>query len=238
MCPTISCMKLHNDIFTEYPSTETAMIISECNSFIQNSQFPCVAAQAALQKKQISFFIADHMACPKDDSFILSFLYDFVDHFRQAETQFQTACVIFKHTQLFNEEMFETLLWRRLQALSDLDAVNYAGDNRVSNDPAAENYSYSLKEEAFYVVGLSPVSSRSARRFKYPALVFNAHAQFEQLRTLHTYEKMKKIIRKKEMQFAGSVNPMLDDFGGSSEAHQYSGMQHDNNWKCPLNTTR
>lgn len=75
------------------------------------------------------------MGCPKDDSFILSFLYDFVDLFRQTKTQFQTACIIFKHKQILNEEMFETMLWRHLQALSELDEVNYSANKRVSSNP-------------------------------------------------------------------------------------------------------
>jgi FPC/CPF motif-containing protein YcgG len=209
-------------------------VIDDFTSFVENAEFPCVAAKAALNKDQIKFFIADHMACPKDDSSILSFLYDFIDQFRLAETQFHTACVIFKEPFPVNEGMFDKLLWMRLQSLSDLDAKKYATDKRVSNDPSSPDFSFSLKEEAFYVVGLSPSSSRDARRFKYPALVFNAHTQFEQLRSLNTYEKMKSIIRKREMEISGSINPMLEDFGASSEVHQYSGMQHDDSWKCPL----
>lgn len=219
----------------EHHTKEDKIVIDEFISFIQKAEFPCVAAKAALSKDQFHFFVADHMACPKDDAAILQFLYDFVDSFRLKETQFHTACIIFKGPVLFDESMFDKFLWMRLQALSDLDARNFSSDKRVSNDTSSPDYSFSLKEEAFYVVGLSPASSRDARRFKYPTLVFNAHAQFELLRTLNTYGKMKDIIRKKEMQFSGSVNPMLDDFGGSSEVHQYSGMQHDSSWKCPLN---
>ena len=167
-------------------------IIDQFAFFVEHTEFPCVAAKAAWSRKQIKFFIAEHMACPKDDRAILDFLYDFTDQFRKAENQFHTACVIFKDTAIYNEVMFDQLLWLRLKALSDLDAINYSGDKRVSGDPSSPNYSFSLKDEAYYVVGLSPVSSRTARRFNYPALVFNAHAQFEHLRTTNTYEKNEK----------------------------------------------
>lgn len=212
-------------------------IIDDFITFVENDKFPCVAAKDSLNKDQIKFFVADNMACPKDDQSMLYFLYDFIDQYRLSETQFHSACVIFKNYFPVNEKMFDQLLWMRLQALSDLDALKYDHDKRVSSDPSSPEFSFSLKEEAFYVIGMSPASSRDARHFKYPALVFNAHAQFEQLRSLNRYEKMKNIVRKKEMEFSGSINPMLEDFGKSSEVHQYSGMQHDSSWKCPLNFT-
>jgi FPC/CPF motif-containing protein YcgG len=133
-----------------------------------------------------------------------------------------------------NEEMFDALLWERLRSLSALDKVNYGHDTRVDQNPEAANYSYSLKSEAFFVVGIHPGSERRARRFKYPALVFNPHAEFEKLRKLDRFEKLKSVVRKRDMIFSGSINPMLDDFGNSSEAIQYSGKRHSSDWKCPL----
>jgi hypothetical protein len=55
------------------------------------------------------------------------------------------------------------------------------------------------------------------------------------MKETNSYEKMKVIVRKRDLAFAGSVNPMLTDFGEVSEAAQYSGKLHDSNWKCPLN---
>jgi len=83
------------------------------------------------------------------------------------------------------------------------------------------------------VIGLSPNSSRDARRFRYPVIVFNPHAQFEELRSLKRFEKMKNIVRKRDVELSGSINPMLQDFGADSEVYQYSGMQYDRNWECP-----
>lgn len=125
-------------------------------------------------------------------------------------------------------------MWMRLQALSDLDAEMYPYDGRVNPDPQSDQFSFSLKEEAFFVIGLNPQSSRPARRFKYPTLVFNPHAQFEELRALKRYDKMKNIVRKKDVALSGSINPMLNDFGDSSEVYQYSGLRYDHNWQCPF----
>ena len=104
----------------------------------------------------------------------------------------------------------------------------------MKHDPAAVEFSFSLKEEAFYLIGLHPGSSRSARRFSYPAIVFNPHTQFERLRELNKYETMKQFIRNRDIRYSGSVNPMLADFGETSEAVQYTGRQYDQDWKCPF----
>jgi FPC/CPF motif-containing protein YcgG len=86
------------------------------------------------------------------------------------------------------------------------------------------------------VIGLHPASSRPARQFAYPALIFNPHAEFEKLRTTQSYEKMKHIVRGKDMMYSGSINPMLTDFGTASDVYQYSGKQYDTDWQCPLKT--
>jgi len=209
-------------------------IVNEFACFINNKAFPCVAAKAALERNQVVCMVADHMACSKDDGAILQFLYDFVDIYRGADTFFHSASIIFKGPEVLGEDAFDGLLWRRLQSLSDLDAGNYSYDKRVAKDPAAENFSFSVKEEAFFVIGLHAASSRTARQFKYPALVFNPHAQFEYLRATNRYDKMKNVVRKRDVAFSGSVNPMLQDFGASSEVYQYSGRKYTSGWQCPL----
>jgi FPC/CPF motif-containing protein YcgG len=210
------------------------ILINEFTSFLENKKFPCVAARAALTKGHIRFFTAGHMACPRDDRGILDFLYGFVDEYRSQTTQFHSAVIIFENPEEISEEMFDKLLWTRLQSLADIDKEKYLPDPRVDADPASPAFSFSLKQEAFFVVGLNPGSSRLSRKFKYPALVFNPHSQFVKLRSENTYDKMKAIVRKREMEYSGSINPMLDDFGKSSEVFQYSGMKHDANWQCPL----
>lgn len=205
--------------------------------FLETKDFPCIAAKAAHEKQLIKCIVADNMACPKDDAAVLLFLYDFVDAFRKSSQIYNSAAIIFTGPAINNEEMFDALLWQRLQALEMLDAKNYTYDNRVEADPASAKFSFSIKEEAFYVIGLHSESSRQARRFIHPTLVFNPHAQFEQLRASSKYEAMKNTVRKRDIAFSGSVNPMLQDFGESSEAFQYSGRNYDDSWKCPLKIT-
>ncbi len=203
-------------------------------NFLKNKDFPCVAAREAAARQQVACFVAGHMACPKDDAAILNFLYRFIDEFRTKTDVFHSAAVIFQLPLIADEQTFDGMMWQRLQALADLDAVHYGYDARVDADPASENFSFSIKEEAFFVIGLHPNSSRPARKFAYPVLTFNPHALFVKLKEAEQYNKMKNIVRKRDLSYAGSVNPMLDDFGKSSEVYQYSGRQYNNEWQCPL----
>lgn len=209
-------------------------IINEYYNFLNERDFPCVAAKAALTRNHIKSFVASHMACPASDAEVLRFMYEFVDQYRASDQSYHSAAVIFRGPDATDEETFDALLWERLKALSILDKVNYDHDPRVDANPEMPNYSYSLKSEAFFVVGLHSGSERRSRRFKYPTLIFNPHAEFEKLRRLNRFEKLKRVVRSRDMVYSGSVNPMLDDFGNSSEVNQYSGKRHSDKWKCPL----
>jgi FPC/CPF motif-containing protein YcgG len=157
-----------------------------------------------------------------------------VDDFRKSDGLYHSAAVVFKGPEAPAEAQFDDLMWQRLQSLSSNDALHHAYDNRVSSDPASGKFSFSLKGEAFYIVGLHAGSSRLTRQFQYPTLVFNPHAQFEQLRETAKYDAIKGAVRKRDVAYSGSVNPMLDDFGTVSEVFQYSGRQYDAAWQCPL----
>lgn len=221
----------------ENRATNKHPVVEEYLSFLENKEFPCIAAKAALARQQVKCMVAGNMAYPKDDTGILQFLYEFVDEYRMSKDFYHTATIVFSGPQIDNEKLFDELLWQRLQALENLDAENYSYDNRVESDPSSSSFSFSIKEEAFYIIGLHPASSRQARQFKYPALVFNPHAQFEQLRSTTKYEVMKNTVRKRDIALSGSVNPMLQDFGESSEVFQYSGRKYDETWQCPLKIT-
>jgi uncharacterized protein len=213
---------------------ENECIKQEYLSYINSKGFACIGAKAALAKEQIHCFVADNIACPKDDGDILKFLYTFIDAYRNSNELYHSAAVIFKGPGFINDEQFDKLMWQRLQALSDFDAANYSYDRRVDADPSSSNFSFSLKEESLFIIGLHPASSRPLRRFNYPALIFNPHVQFEQLRQSGKYEKMKHVVRKRDIAFSGSINSMLEDFGHASEVFQYSGRKYDNTWQCPL----
>lgn len=213
---------------------ESETIQLEFERFINDKMYPCVAARAAMSRGHVPCFIAADMTSEEDDKRILQFIYDFLSQFRDAKSSLHSAALIFTRPENIAEQTFEIFFWERLQSLSNLDARNYSYDRRVSADPTHHNFSFSLGEEAFFIIGLHPNSSRPSRRFRYPAIVFNPHAQFDQLREAGQYEKMKNVVRKRDKHYSGSINPMLGDFGDASEAIQYTGRQYDEQWTCPL----
>ncbi len=140
--------------------------------------------------------------------------------------------IVFDDRQVMSEDVFEKALWAFLQRIHNIDKSPW--DSTVSQNPEDKTFSFSAGGKAFYIVGLHPGSSRKARRFDKPALVFNLHEQFERLREAGQYSHMKGLIKRRDKVFSGSSNPMLEDFGEISEAVQYSGMSHDVSWKCPF----
>jgi FPC/CPF motif-containing protein YcgG len=215
-------------------TSEIQQIVETYKAYLDNKAYPCIAARAAVARQHIKCMVAGNMACPKDDRDILDFLYHFVDEYRASEKNFHSVAIIFKEPQQITEEIFDHLLWQRLQALTNLDAENYQWDARVSPDTASGNFSFSIKEEAFFIIGLHACSSRKSRQFHYPALVFNPHAEFQKLRATGHYESMKEVVRKRDIVYSGSANPMLKDFGETSEVYQYSGRTYKEDWSCPL----
>jgi FPC/CPF motif-containing protein YcgG len=201
--------------------------------------FPCSGAKTALSLGLLRVVEARDLRCPADDAMILAQVYQFIAAFVQAarngqDVSFRSFAVTFAGPVDLDEAAFEQAMWARLQALHDLDRVRHAWSEEASADPADPRFSFSLGGRAFYVVGMHPHSSRPARRAAQPALVFNLHAQFEALRADGRYETMQRLIRRRDRQFNGSVNPMLADFGARSEARQYSGRAVEEDWVCPF----
>ena len=209
-------------------------IIEEYQLHLQSRGFPCIAAQAAVSRGQVRCLVARDMESGKEDQRILEFLHRFVDDYRKADAPYHSAAIIFRTPHIRDEWMFDRLLWARLNALADLDQHAYRHDPRVDTDPNSSQFSFSLKEEAFFIIGLHPASRRRARVFPYATLVFNPHQEFERLRKTNRYETMKRTVRKRDLSYSGSVNPMLTDFGEKPETRQYSGIQYKSDWKCPL----
>jgi FPC/CPF motif-containing protein YcgG len=129
---------------------------------------------------------------------------------------------------------FEGLLWKQLRLLHERDAARFDWDPEVASDPDDPRFSFSFGGQALYVIGMRANSSREARRFPWPVLVFNPHEQFERLRGDGKWKRMQGTIRQRDLQLQGSINPMLSDFGERSEARQYSGRAVEENWRAPF----
>jgi FPC/CPF motif-containing protein YcgG len=152
----------------------------------------------------------------------------------RATSEYATFVAIFGRPRELNEIQFEELLWQQLRALHHRDASHFDWDPNVRSDPADPHFSFSFGGQALYVIGLHANSSREARRFPWPALVFNPHEQFERLRAGGKWKRMQETIRSRDLELQGSINPMLSDFGAQSEARQYSGRAVEDNWRAPF----
>jgi len=194
-----------------------------------------VGAKAALAQDQVSCAAYHDIESAADDVTLRSDLQAFIRLLRPAGPGVQSFAAIFANPQALTEKGFEKALWNRLQSLHNLDAViGEVWNKSAASDPDSPHFSLSLCGEAFFVIGLHPNASRPARRFRMPTLVFNSHLQFERLREDGRFTAMQKIIRKRELEISGSLNPMLNDFGDASEARQYSGRQVGEAWTCPF----
>jgi FPC/CPF motif-containing protein YcgG len=210
-------------------------LAAELRRFIEQPEFPCVGAKSALARDQLPIVVARDITSAWDDLRIYPLLLDFVDSYRRAPTLFRSFAVIFQGPADLSEAEFERHLWCRAQSLSDKDSWNGKPyDARVSADPHDSHFSLSFGGEAFFIVGLHPQASRPARRFAAPSMIFNLHDQFERLREMGRYDKLRTSILARDEELAGSPNPMLQRFGSGSEARQYSGRVVDPDWQCPF----
>jgi FPC/CPF motif-containing protein YcgG len=153
---------------------------------------------------------------------------------RAHQSDYATFIAIFRGPTQIDELQFENLFWQQLRGLHEIDAARFDWDPNVRSDPADPHFSFSFGGQGLYVIGLHANSSREARRFPWPALVFNPHEQFDRLRADGKWKRMQETIRARDLELQGSINPMLSDFGVESEARQYSGRAVEENWQAPF----
>jgi hypothetical protein len=201
---------------------------------ITETGFPCVGAKAAQARDQIFMLEAGDIRRADDDRHILDFVGRFAARYRAEPALFSSAAVLFLGPAHLSETQFEDALWTRLSSLHRLDAREHPWSDAVSSDPASPHFGFSLAGMAFYVVGLHPGASRSARRLPCPALVFNPHDQFTRLKEMGKYGGIREKILARDSALDGSPNPMLAEHGKVSEAPQYSGRRVEADWRCPF----
>jgi uncharacterized protein len=204
---------------------------ADFEAFVNAPDFSCLGARAALHHDAYRFGAYGAMGSDAATAALAHDLAAFAA--AHADDDFATFVAVFLDSPPPGEAEFEARLWSTLRALHAANAE--AGwDPAVSDDPADPHFSFSFGRRAFFVVGLHPESSRTARRFGWPALVFNPHAQFQRLRADGRYDRLRETIRSRELALQGSLNPNLGDFGEASEARQYSGRAVEPGWECPF----
>ena len=203
-------------------------------ALVLSDHFPCLGGKSAIRSRNYRCGLYPELGAPAAAAGLARDLFTFVEELASLEDGFSTYLASFRLPLACDEEAFEARLWRTLQQLHDLDSPHHSWDPEVAADPDDPRFSFSFAGVAFFVIGLHAASSRAARRFGWPTLVFNPHRQFEQLRERGEFNRFQQIIRRGELELQGDVNPMLADHGSKSEAVQYSGRRVDGPWRCPF----
>nr|MBA2322040.1 YqcI/YcgG family protein [Deltaproteobacteria bacterium] len=201
-------------------------------AFVLDPAYPCVGAKSAVNQASYRVGVYAPVGSAEATAALARDLRAFVEEPGAVSATFATFVAVFEGPTDTDPEAFEALLWLQLQRLHERDAQAWAPD--VSSDPEHPHFGFSFAETPFFVVGLHPGSSRLSRRFPWPALVFNPHAQFEALRADGKWERMKEVIRAKDTELQGDINPVLRDYGTESEARQYSGRIPEDDWVPPF----
>ena len=227
----------HDDARTDASPDRSAAFLKH----IENPDFPCVGSKAALAQDAIRTLELGALGQRSNDAALLDGLAKFARHLA---AQPHDSKVVHSFVAIFDgptdtdEMRFEALLWSQLQRLHLLDVRRgNAWADGVSRNPDSPKFSLSMAGHPFFVIGLHPGASRIARRFAWPAMVFNSHVQFDRLREDGRYEKMQKATRARDLALQGSINPNLADFGTAPETRQYSGRRVEADWKCPFHPT-
>lgn len=198
------------------------------DAFVDHPQFPCLGAKSVVHRAAYEFCFLPTLnsdAAPLAlHERLVAYLNGFDGALPPADLNSFVAC--FAGPREVSEERFELLLWEMLQKLHEIDAQRFSWAPDVDSDPSSSNFSYSIGGVAFFLVGMSPRSSRVARRFPWPTIAFNFHGQFSDLREQGTWETMQAAIRQRDIELQGSINPELRDHGDGSQARQYSGCPH------------
>jgi uncharacterized protein len=216
------------------PSPLARLVHDDFRAHVLDSRFPCVGGKAAINQNTYRFGLYAEMNASGATEGLAYDLWEYARECRTFETDYATFVASFAAPVVRCEFQWEKLLWAQLQSLHELDREHHAWDSAVSSDPNDPGFSFSFAGTAFFVVGLHPASSRLSRRFAWPTLVFNIHAQFERLREQKRFERLRETVRARDYKLQGSLNPNLSNYGDASEARQYSGRAVEEDWRCPF----
>jgi hypothetical protein len=211
-----------------YAQIETAF-----RDFAGHADFSCLAARGVVGAGRFRLGVYGALGSERSTRRLARDLRAFVSAPSDGHA-FRSFVAVFPARMPRGESHFEQALWRQLELLSDCDDPARGWDPAVSDDPEDPRFAFSFGGTALFVIGMHPESSRLARRFRWSTLVFNPHAQFDRLRTDGHFDRLRNLVRDREVALQGSLNPNLADFGERSEARQYSGRAAEQEWRCPF----
>ena len=174
----------------------TAEMETAFRQFVLAPDFPCLGAKAALNSHSETVRTFAELGTAESTDLLAAGLSEFI----QDPCEYATFIAIFESPRQTSEQEFEGLLWKQLRLLHTRDPRRSEWAHNVSPDPADPHFSFSFGGQALYVIGMHANSSRVARRFPWPALIFNPHEQFERLRSDGKWRHMQETIRERDLQ--------------------------------------
>jgi uncharacterized protein len=214
------------------PATaDTAELIEAMHAMISHPDYPCLGARSVFRRDRATVRVYGELGSRQSAELILADLRRFASGV-DLEDGLASFVALFRGPDIEDEQQFEDLLWAQLREVHAADEHPWTSE--VSGDPDDPHFAFSAAGTAYFVVGLHPKASRDARRAAVPTLVFNPHAQFEELRASGTFSRMRDRIRARDQALQGRTNPMVSDHGTSSEARQYSGREVGAGWRAPF----
>jgi uncharacterized protein len=216
------------------PTPLAELVHRSFRAHVLDQEFPCIGGKSAINNNTYRFGLYPEMNTRRATAGLAYDLWEYARERPTFATGYATFVASFATPVASDERDWEKMLWSQLQSLHELDRAHHVWDQTVSSDPESPDFSFSFAGTAFFVIGLHPKSSRHARRFAWPTLVFNAHVQFERLREQNLFERMRETVRARDHKLQGSINPNLSNYGERSEARQYSGRAVEEEWRCPF----
>ena len=176
------------------PMALVAEVDREFRAFVENPRFSCLAAQGVVHSGRYTIGVYASVGSQEINSTdrLARDLAAFITE-PDADTDagFRSFVAVFPDDAPADEIEFERRLWQQLQLLHERESPDTPWDQTVSDDPEDPRFAFSFAGRALFVVGLHPESSRIARRFRWPTLVFNPHEQFERLRARGKFERLR-----------------------------------------------
>lgn len=216
----------------EGPTEAAQYIHTQFRAMILNAQFPCPGARTTFSRGTYRFGVFEEMGTKETAEALGNSLRKFIEERASMNTMYTAFVSCYKEPLPMNHEEFAHNLWKMLQELHVTDLSEW--DPKYSTDPESPDFAFSYGGLSFFIAGMHSGSPRFARRFAWPTLVFNAHEQFDFLRSEGIFEKFRDGVRKKDAALQGYVNPVSQDVGLGSEAIQYTAQIKNPEWKCPF----
>lgn len=217
------------------PAALAVLIHSQFRATILSPAFPCLGGAGAVRRGDYRFAVYDRLGSPEAIAACADDLVQFTQETPAGAHPVAVFVAAFDGPIIPTEEGFETALWEQLRGIHECDSGRdldgrAGGVHRPLSETEKDDPGFVFCDREFFVVGLHPASSRWARRFAWPTLVFNALTHSEELQRAGKYGRMQEKTLARDLRLQGTENPSLP----FSQVAQFSGRKVDADWECPV----